>query len=77
MRRYMKMSKVTVGQYELTKKQVQLLLSQLKTERVRNSEDLQRYLKNYEYMDDPSRRCHLLISPTDKKESFAIPYDET
>lgn len=70
------MSKVVVGQYELTENQKKLLLAKLKSERINNEADLQRYLKNYEYMDDPTRRCHLLISPTDKKESFALPYDE-
>lgn len=70
------MTKIVVGNFELREEYVDRLLAQLKSERVNTKEDLKRYLKNYEYMDDPSRKCHLLISPNTKKESFAFPYDE-
>lgn len=70
------MTKITVGNFELTDEYVKRLLAKLKEERIRNKEDLAKYLRNYEYMDDPARKCHLLISPSPKKESFAFPYDE-
>lgn len=65
-----------IGEFELTKEYTDRLLAQLKEERVRNKEDLERYLRNYEYMNDTARKCHLLISPSPKKQNFAFPYDE-
>lgn len=68
------MTKVVVDDFELSEEYVERLLAQLKDERVRNKEDLQRYLRKYSYMNDTARQCHLLISPSEKQESFALPY---
>ncbi|HLS22551.1 MAG TPA: hypothetical protein VK037_01400 [Pseudogracilibacillus sp.] len=70
------MTKVTVDQFVLSDDYIQRLLQELRKEKVRNREDLQRYLRKYTYMDDPGRKCHLLISPSEKQPSFALPYDE-
>lgn len=69
------MTKVTVDNFELTEEYVNRLLAQLKEGKVNKREDLQRYLRKYTYMDDPARKCHLLISPNEKQESFALPYE--
>lgn len=69
------MSKVIVDNFELSEEYVNRLLAQLKDERVNKPEDLQRYLRKYTYMDDAARQCHLLISPNEKQESFALPYE--
>lgn len=65
-----------IGDFELTNEHIQRLLAQLKKDHINTKEDLQKYLRNYNYMNDPSRKCHLLISPSPKRENFAIPYDE-
>lgn len=70
------MSKIVVGNFTLTDEYVKRLLTELKNDRVKTKEDLKRYLRNYTYMNDSSRKCHLLISPSPKKENFAFPYDE-
>lgn len=69
------MSKVVVSQFELTDEYIKRLLNELKDQGVKTEQDLQKYLINYSYMNDTSRKCHLLISPNDKKESFALPYE--
>ena len=69
------MTKVTVENFELSEEYVNRLLAQLKNKQINNREDLQRYLSKYTYMDDASRKCHLLISPNEKQESFALPYE--
>jgi len=70
------MAKVVVGNFELSDEYIERLLRELKREGVKTEADLQKYLKNYTYLDDPARKCHLLISPNDKKQSFALPYEE-
>lgn len=69
------MTKIIIDNFELSDEYINRLLAQLKEERVNSPEDLQRYLKNYTYMKDETRQCHLLISPSEKKESFAFPYE--
>lgn len=69
------MSKVVVDKFELSEEYVKRLLAELKGERITKPEDLQRYLKKYTYMNDAARKCHLLISPNEKQESFALPYE--
>jgi len=69
------MSKIIVDGFELSEEYIKRLLAQLKDQRVNKREDLERYLQKYSYMDDAARKCHLLISPSDKKESFALPYE--
>lgn len=69
------MTKVMVEDFELSEQYIERLLFQLKGERVRNREDLQRYLRKYTYMNDPARKCHLLISPNEKQASFALAYE--
>lgn len=69
------MAKIAVEQYELSKNEIDMLLVELKDKGITNAKELQRYLKGYAYMKDTARKCHLLISPNDKKESFALPYD--
>lgn len=70
------MEKVVVGNFELSEEYIQRLLAELKNQGIKTESDLQKYLKNYTYMNDTTRKCHLLISPNDKKQSFALPYDE-
>lgn len=69
------MTKVVVGEFELSEEYVKRLLTELKDERVKNAEDLQRYLRKFTYMNDTARQCHLLISPSEKQQSFALPYE--
>lgn len=69
------MTKVIVDSFELNEEYINRLLRQLKKEKINNREDLQRYLRKYSYMDDTARKCHLLISPNEKRESFALPYE--
>lgn len=69
------MTKVIVDSFELNEEYINRLLRQLKKEKINNREDLQRYLRKYSYMDDTARKCHLLISPNEKQESFALPYE--
>ncbi|HZW68937.1 MAG TPA: hypothetical protein VFF20_10140 [Pseudogracilibacillus sp.] len=69
------MAKVVVDNFELSEEYVKRLLAELKEEKIRKPEDLQRYLKKYSYMNDAARKCHLLISPNEKQESFALPYE--
>lgn len=69
------MTKVIVDNFELSEDYVNRLLTQLKNKKISKREDLQRYLSKYTYMDDTARKCHLLISPTEKQESFALPYE--
>jgi hypothetical protein len=69
------MVKIVVDQFELTAEYTERLFAELKDKGVKSEQDLQKYLKSYSYMNDTSRKCHLLISPNDKKESFALPYE--
>lgn len=69
------MSKIVVDNFELSEEYVERLLLQLKEERVNKREDLQKYLRKYTYMNDTGRKCHLLISPSEKQQSFALPYE--
>lgn len=64
-----------IDDFELTKEYIDRLLADLKEDNVQNEEDLARYLKDFKYMNDPTRECHLLISPTPKKKNFAFPYE--
>lgn len=69
------MPKIVIDQFQLTEEYIKILLTELKEKGIGNQDDLQRYLKDYSYMNDTTRKCHLLISPNDKKESFAFPYE--
>lgn len=69
------MSKIVVDDFVLTDEYIKRLLAKLKNQGIKTEQDLQKYLKKYTYMNDTARKCHLLISPNDKKESFALPYD--
>lgn len=69
------MTKITVDNFELSEEYIERLLAQLKNKKINKREDLQRYLRKYTYMDDTARKCHLLISPNEKQESFALPYE--
>jgi len=69
------MTKIMVEQFELSEDYINRLLINLQHAGVKNTTDLKRYLKDYSYAKDTSRKCHLLISPDDKKESFALPYE--
>lgn len=70
------MDKICVDDFQLSEQHIQLLLAELKEEKVSTKEQLKRYLQNYEYVNDPTRQFHLLLSPTKKKKNFALPYDE-
>lgn len=69
------MAKVVVDNFELSEEHVKRLLAELKEEKITKHEDLQRYLQKYSYLNDAARKCHLLISPSEKQESFALPYE--
>lgn len=69
------MTKITVDNFELSEEYVERLLAQLNNKKINKREDLQRYLRKYTYRDDTARKCHLLISPNEKQESFALPYE--
>ncbi len=71
-----KMKKLNVDGLELTKEQIQLLLAELKDEKVNDVEDLKQYLKGYWYTKDMARKSHLLMSDKPKKKNFALPFDE-
>lgn len=65
---------ITVGKFTLTQAHIDLLLEELADEKVKTAAELQQYLKNYSYLADNSRKCHLLLSPKKKGRNFAIPY---
>lgn len=64
-----------VDNFELTEEYIKRLLAELKEDHIHTKEDLAKYLQGYKYMNDPTRACHLLISPTPKKKNFAFPYE--
>lgn len=70
------MCKINIDGLELTKEQIDLLLSELKEERVSNETDLERYLQGYWYTKDNAMKSHLLMSNHPKKRSFALPFGE-
>lgn len=70
------MDKIVVDGYELKDSDIQLLLSELKDERVNSANDLAHYLKDHWYVKDHGRKYHLLVSKYPKKRNFAIPFDE-
>lgn len=69
------MNKIVVGTFELTDEHIDMLLTELKDERVKTAEDLEKYLKDHSYMKDNSSKFHLLVSKYPKKRNFAIPFD--
>lgn len=70
------MDKVVVDQFELSETYIERLLQELKKEKVTDRQTLQEYLKTYTYMKDQGRKCHLLISPSEKQPSFALPFED-
>lgn len=70
------MKKLVVDGFELNQSDIKELLSELKDEGVKSEKDLERYFKGHKYMKNESIRSHLLLSPTQKKRNFAIPFDE-
>jgi hypothetical protein len=70
------MDKLVVDSFELNKEQINLLLTELKDERVQSAKELERYLKDHSYVKDNSRRYHLLVAKHPKKRSFAIPFSD-
>ncbi|MCM3741933.1 hypothetical protein M3210_16900 [Oceanobacillus luteolus] len=52
-----------------------MLLKELKDERVKTADDLERYFKDHWYTKDNSRKCHLLVARHPKKRNFAIPFE--
>lgn len=69
------MNKIVVGTFELTDEHIDMLLTELKDERVKTAEDLEKYLIDHSYMKDNSSKFHLLVSKYPKKRNFAIPFD--
>lgn len=69
------MMKMEVNGFELNEEHIKMLLSELKDERVKTADDLERYLKDHWYTKDNGRKCHLLVANHPKKRSFAIPFD--
>ncbi|MHA6252456.1 hypothetical protein [Oceanobacillus sp. CAU 1775] len=70
------MKKITVDDFELNEEQINMLLSELKNDKVNTADDLDKYLKDHSYMKDNSSKFHLLVSKYPKKRNFAIPFDE-
>lgn len=70
------MKKVIVDGFELNKDYIDLLLQELKGERVKTVEDLDRYLKNHWYTKDHATKSHLFVCRHGKKRNFAIPFEE-
>ena len=52
-----------------------MLLNELKDEKIKTTEELERYLKDHWYTKDNARKCHLLVAKHPKKRSFAIPFE--
>ena len=70
------MKRIVIDGFELNEEHINMLLTELKDERVKTTDDLERYFKNHGYIKDNGRKCHLLISKHTKKRNFAIPFDE-
>ena len=70
------MKKITVDGFTLTEEFKQRLLAELKDETVKTDEDLERYLSGYWYTKDMAHESHLLLSPSKKKQNFALPFEE-
>ena len=70
------MKKIVIDGFELNDEHIKMLLNELKDERVKTTDDLERYFKDYWYTKDNSRKCHLLVDKHSKKRNFAIPFDE-
>lgn len=69
------MKKIVVGTFELNESHIDMLLAELKNEKVKTPEDLERYLKDHSYMQDNAAKFHLLVAKYPKKRNFAIPFD--
>ena len=70
------MKHIVVDGFELKQKDIQLLLNELKEERILSLDDLAKYLKDHSYVKDHERKFHLLIAKYPNKRNFAIPFDE-
>lgn len=70
------MKKITIDGFTLTEEYKKRLFAELASERVKTDEDLERYLSGYWYTKDMAHESHLLLSPTKKKQSFALPFEE-
>lgn len=70
------MGKIIVDGLELTDEYVKRLLSELKEDKVKTKEDLERYLTNYWYTKDMGLKSHLLLSSQPKKKNFALPFED-
>lgn len=69
------MKKIVIDGFELTEEYKNMLLKELKDERVKTADDLERYFKDHWYTKDNSRKCHLLVARHPKKRNFAIPFE--
>ena len=70
------MKTIVIGGFELSEEHIKMLLNELKDERVKTTDDLERYFNDHGYTKDNGRKCHLLVSKHSKKRNFAIPFDE-
>lgn len=70
------MKNIVVDGFELKRHHIKMLLDELKSEGVKSTDDLERYLKNHWHAKDNARKCDLLVCRHSKKRNFAIPFDE-
>lgn len=70
------MERLEIDGFELNKEQINMLLEELKEQKVKTMTDLESYLKDHEYSKDTARKYHLLVSKYPKKRSFAIPFEK-
>lgn len=70
------MEKIIIDGFELTEEHIEMLLNELKNERVKTTADLERYFKNHWHTKDQASKCHLLVDRYSKKRNFALPFDD-
>lgn len=69
------MMKIEINGFLLNEEHIKILLSELKDEKVKTVDELERYLKDHWYTIDNARKCHLLVAKHPNKRSFAIPFE--
>lgn len=69
------MKRIVIDNFELNEEHINMLLTELKDEKVKTTDDLERYFKDHRHMKDNEKKCHLLVSKHSNKRNFAIPFD--